>query len=85
MITTTQPMITPKTQTNFGSSYMAQKSISSSKKNYHPRENKSLFGKNKNKHVSTFSLSSQVDWNSKSSSRVKLGLGERKISDPLKL
>lgn len=72
MISTMASMTTPKTQTNFGSSKLGN--VSSGKKNYHPRENKSYFA--------SASKFKQVDWNSKSSSRVKLGLGDRKISEP---
>ena len=73
MVSTTNQMTTPKTQTNFASSKLGN--VSSGKKNYHPRENKKYFLSN--------SKTKQVDWNSKTSSRVKLGLGDRKISEPM--
>jgi len=72
MVSSLASMTTPKTQTNFGSSKLGY--VSSGKKNYHPKENKSYFA--------SASKFKQVDWNSKSSSRVKLGLGDRKISEP---
>ena len=65
-------MTTPNATTNFGSSRLCN--VSSGKKNYHPRENKQYFASNQKQ--------KQVDWNSKTSSRVKLGLGDRKISEP---
>jgi hypothetical protein len=47
MVSSSSAMVTPKTQQNFGSSRLGQNTLSSSKKNYHPRENKTLFGKNR--------------------------------------
>ena len=45
MVSTTNQMTTPKTQTNFASSKLGN--VSSGKKNYHPRENKKYFLSNK--------------------------------------
>lgn len=73
MVSTTTQMTTPKATTNFASSKLGN--ISSGKKNYHPKENQKYFASNSKN-------SKQVDWNSKTSSRVKLGLIDRKISEP---
>lgn len=82
MISSSSAMVTPKTQQNFGSARLGQGTLSSSKKNYHPRENKAQFGKSR---CAGAFHAPPVDWSSKSSSRVKLGLADRKISEPHKI